>query len=422
MVNSIIDYAKILLKENLCKNIGGVIAVKTDDNSMLVTKKNADFSMLTEANIIKISLNDNNSDYAIFSNIFKHKASISCILHTNPANISTCANVGVEIPAVLDDMAQIVGISCKVACCADKIVKSLNSGRNCCLLKNDGAICTGRSLNEAYTASLVLEKACKVFIEASVLGGAKPINKLEAKLMNIIYKKKYSKQADKDTALADLKPANKFTEERLIIIGSGKRLLKSNLVQGTWGNTSIKLNATQMLVTPSGRDYVTLHEEELPIVEIADPSIWNGGLKPTSERKIHAAVLRDNTELNAVIHSHPTYGSILASAHCDLDVILPEHIAILGNKIYVSSYGLPGTKKLCKGTVEGFSKSKKGTFMANHGVLSAGKTMDEAFDIIQAIEDACKVFIEKKTLEATGAKAFSIDLLHNYFAKMYTAK
>ena len=66
-------------------------------------------------------------------------------------------------------------------------------GRNAVLLANHGAICLGRDIEEAYTCCLVLEKACKAFVEGEFLGGAKSISKFEAHLLHQYYLRKYSK-------------------------------------------------------------------------------------------------------------------------------------------------------------------------------------------------------------------------------------
>lgn len=66
------------------------------------------------------------------------------------------------------------------------------------LMANHGAVCVGRNLEETFVVCQVLEKACKAFIEAEFLGGAKSINKFEAHLMHQIYIRKYSGEADKN--------------------------------------------------------------------------------------------------------------------------------------------------------------------------------------------------------------------------------
>jgi L-fuculose-phosphate aldolase len=105
-----------------------------------------------------------------------------------------------EVPAVLDDLVQIIGPTVRVADYAlpstramvKKTLKSLK-GRNAALLANHGAVCLGRDMEEAFVACQVLEKACKAFIEGEFLGGVKSINRFEAVLMHQVYLKKYSK-------------------------------------------------------------------------------------------------------------------------------------------------------------------------------------------------------------------------------------
>ena len=98
-------------------------------------------------------------------------------------------------------MAQLIGPTVRVTDYARSSTRKMNkvilkalSGRMACLLANHGAVCIGRDLDEAFLVSQVLEKACRVFIEAEFLGGAKSINKVEAYLMHQYYLNKYSKE------------------------------------------------------------------------------------------------------------------------------------------------------------------------------------------------------------------------------------
>ena len=117
-------------------------------------------------------------------------------------NASTVAAARREVPPILDDMTQIIGPTVRVAEYAlsstkkitKKTVKALR-GRNAALMANHGAVCVGRDLEEAFVVCQILEKACKAFIEAEFLGGAKSINKFEAYLMHQFYLRKYSPKA-----------------------------------------------------------------------------------------------------------------------------------------------------------------------------------------------------------------------------------
>ncbi|MCR4660437.1 MAG: class II aldolase/adducin family protein, partial [Clostridia bacterium] len=176
----------------------------------------------------------------------------------------------------------------------------------------------------------------------------------------------------------------KEIELRQLVKDSGVKLLEENLVQGTWGNISVRLDEDNMLVTPTGLDYNHLTPEDMPIVQISDPDNWHDGKKPTSERKIHAAVLESRPEINACIHSHPVFATIMASCRMPLPAFNDELKNVMGGDVFVGSYGLPGTKKLKEGTVMAL-QGRNACFMANHGVFCVGKTMEEAFDVLRLL-------------------------------------
>ena len=208
----------------------------------------------------------------------------------------------------------------------------------------------------------------------------------------------------------------KDTEKTLrqLVKDSGVKLLEENLVQGTWGNISVRLDEDHMLVTPTGLDYNHLTPEDMPIVQISDPSVWSDGKKPTSERKIHAAVLASRPEINACIHSHPVFATIMASCRMPLPAFTEELQEVMGGEVKVGAYGLPGTKKLKEGTVEAM-QGRNACFMANHGVFCVGKTMEEAFNVLRVLEKSVYEFIKRKTLEKTGEKEYSDELLFKVF-------
>ncbi len=204
-------------------------------------------------------------------------------------------------------------------------------------------------------------------------------------------------------------------ELRKILTESGLYLLENNLVQGTWGNTSIRVDDKYMLVTPSGLDYTSLTPEDMAMVNI-ETLEWTGKLKPTSEKGIHAGIYMSRPDVNVVIHTHPNYCSVLASSRTPLPAMDDNFKTLIGGEARVGKYGLPGTKKLCKGTVEAM-EGRNACLMANHGVLCAGTSMENAFEVISAMEKYSKLFVEKTLLEKTNAKEFSDELLYDYFSK-----
>jgi len=144
------------------------------------------------------------SELKLHGELYKSRKKVNAVIHTHQQNASTVAAARVEIPPILDDMAQILGPTIRVADYAlpgtKKIVKATIKalkGRNAALMANHGAIVVGSDLEEAFVAAEVLEKVSKSFIEASFLGEAKSINKFEAWFMHQYFIRKYSKQKKK---------------------------------------------------------------------------------------------------------------------------------------------------------------------------------------------------------------------------------
>lgn len=210
-----------------------------------------------------------------------------------------------------------------------------------------------------------------------------------------------------------------FTEKELrqMVKDAGVRMLEENLVQGTWGDISIRLDEKHALVTPSGLDYVVMTPDDLPVVDI-ETLEWTGPRKPTSERKIHAAILRARPEINVVLHSHPTWGATFASTHLSLPAFNDKMKKYLLGDVRCAKYGLAGTKKLTKNTVAAM-EGRNACFLANHGVFVCGKTLEDAFEACRALEEGCKTYIEQKTVEKAKADKYTTELSLELFKKTY---
>lgn len=180
-------------------------------------------------------------------------------------------------------------------------------------------------------------------------------------------------------------------EIRQAVKDAGVRLVASGLVQGTWGNISIRLDDNRMVVTPSGLDYTRLKPEDMVVVDI-NTLEYDSPIKPTSEKKIHAAVYRERKDINAVIHSHPLNCSSVAAARVELPVMSSEMEKLVGGSARVGEYGLPGTKKLTAATVAALG-GRNACLMANHGVLTCAGSIDEAFEVCRIMEESAGLFI-----------------------------
>jgi len=202
-----------LVKEGLVARSWGNISVRVDEKNMLITPSGRTYESLKPEEIVLMNYKTlaydgkikPSSEYHLHTMIYKQRKEINAVIHTHQMNATTVATARREVPPILDDMVQIIGPSIRVSKYtlagtrkfAKNAIKALR-GRQAALLANHGAVCIGRNIEEAFAVSEVLEKACKAFIEAEFLGGAKTISKFSATIMHQVYLKKYSRQEEKN--------------------------------------------------------------------------------------------------------------------------------------------------------------------------------------------------------------------------------
>ena len=180
---------------------------------------------------------------------------------------------------------------------------------------------------------------------------------------------------------------------REMLVEYGKKLVQSGLVQGTWGNISVRIDDTYMLTTPSGIDYIRLKADDMVKVQIDDMS-YEGINKPTSEKELHAAIYKQRPDIGAIIHTHSKYSSVFAAANKDMPV-LEEYADSLGNIVKLAEYALPGTKNLANNTVLALGIGVC-AIMANHGMVACGEDMEKAFENCVKTEENGKKYLLTK--------------------------
>jgi L-fuculose-phosphate aldolase len=204
------------------------------------------------------------------------------------------------------------------------------------------------------------------------------------------------------------------------ICAMGRTLLAEGLVAGTWGNISVRLDATHMAITPTGEDYATLAPDDVPVVDLADGTF--SGKKPSSEWKLHAAIYRSRSDVNAVIHTHSMNASTVAAARRDVPPILDDLAQIIGPGVRCAPYALPSTKKIVRVTMRALA-GRNAALLANHGAVCVGRDLPEALTCCRILEKGCRAFIEAEFLG--GAKPLprvEAALMHQFYLRKYARK
>ena len=185
-------------------------------------------------------------------------------------------------------------------------------------------------------------------------------------------------------------------KEREQVIEYSLKLLSERLTNGTAGNVSI-FNRKKGLVaiSPTGVNYSELTPEMISIVDLEGKLIE--GLKPSSELEMHMILYRNREDVNAVIHTHPVYTTVLACLRQDLPAI-DYMIAVTGaTKVRCAEYASYGTKELAENAYKAMGSSLA-VILANHGLTTAGKDIANAFNITVQVEYISNLYIKARNI------------------------
>ncbi len=180
-------------------------------------------------------------------------------------------------------------------------------------------------------------------------------------------------------------PAN-FVDE---IIEVGRLLYNRSLIAGTEGNISVRLDNERILITPSGLPKGHLSAEDLVVID-SEGRQMEGRRAASSEFPMHLRVYSRRPEVNACVHSHAPFATSFAVAGVQLaDNVLPEAVLFLGS-IALTEYAPPGTEAVGD-SLEPFIDNSTAFLLRNHGVLTIGRDLREAFYRHETVEHYARI-------------------------------
>ncbi len=205
-------------------------------------------------------------------------------------------------------------------------------------------------------------------------------------------------------------------QAKLDVVKAGKLLCEKGLIQRTWGNVSCRIDNNTFVITPSGRDYLSLTADDIVLVKIDDLS-YEGDIKPSSEKGVHAACYKLRSNVNFVIHTHQTMASLAGLSGYDINHLEGTPAQVIGKHVPLAAYGLPGTKTLKDGVTAAISRSSsKAVLMKHHGAVCMGTDLEDAFLVASELENACKAIFLERYRELTGRTIETFGSLCEYIS------
>ena len=191
-------------------------------------------------------------------------------------------------------------------------------------------------------------------------------------------------------------------ELRNEIVAVSRALDDAGLVPSKSGNVSCRV-AGGFLITPSGVPYQQLQPGQVVALD-ASGAVVQGGLRPSSEWPMHAAIYAHRPEVAAIVHTHSPRATALACARLGIPAF-HYMIALAGGDIRCMPYATFGTDELAGNAVCGL-EGRRAVLLANHGVVAVGASLRDAHAVAFEVENLASQYLD---LKAAGLDPVVLD-------------
>lgn len=176
--------------------------------------------------------------------------------------------------------------------------------------------------------------------------------------------------------------------KRQAIIDACRRMNALGINQGTSGNISIR-HVDGLLITPTSVPYEAMTPDQ--IVFMAMDGSHAPGQKPSSEWRFHLDILKARPDVNAVVHAHPTYCTILAIMGMEIPPVHYMIAAAGGDSIRCAPYATFGTVELSEHAVRAL-EDRHACLLDHHGMIAVGKRLDKAMWLAVEVETLARQY------------------------------
>ena len=182
-------------------------------------------------------------------------------------------------------------------------------------------------------------------------------------------------------------------EKRKEVIKYSIKLNTTNLSPLRSGNISVRNienNVEGFLITPSGKKYDTLKEED--IVFVSSDGNHDTNLKPSSEWRFHKDIYLKKPDAKAIVHAHSPHATAVSAHGKDIPAFHYMIALAGGDSIKCAKYSTFGTQELSDNIIDAL-KNRKACLMSNHGQVAFGENLESSFELAEELENICHQYI-----------------------------
>lgn len=204
-----------------------------------------------------------------------------------------------------------------------------------------------------------------------------------------------------------------YEAQRVEICQVGKLLYDRGYVVSNDGNLSLRVAPDRLLVTPSGVGKGRMTPDMLVVTDL-EGNVLEGDRHPSSETKMHLEVYRCRPDVQAVVHAHPPVSTAFAVCRQGLETpYLAETVVGLGSVPCTPSFAMRSTDEVPK-SIRPYLPDHNAVLLANHGALTWGADLWQAFDRMETVEHTAKIFLNARRIGgAVGLSGRDVQRLHD---------
>ncbi|MFV0442449.1 MAG: class II aldolase/adducin family protein [Planctomycetaceae bacterium] len=176
----------------------------------------------------------------------------------------------------------------------------------------------------------------------------------------------------------------------------GRRVYNKGFAAANDGNISYRIGENEVLCSPTMICKGFMTPEDICMVDL-DGNQLAGKKKRTSEILLHLTIMKERPDVRSVVHCHPPHATAFAVTREAIpQCILPE-IEVFMGEVPLAPYGTPGGQSFAD-TVKPFLKATNTIILTNHGTVTFGKTLEEAYWKTEILDAYCRILILSKQL------------------------
>jgi len=185
-------------------------------------------------------------------------------------------------------------------------------------------------------------------------------------------------------------------KRKKLLLDVSRRMQREGLVVGPGGNTSIKEEGI-MWISPSGIPFMEMQVDDFVPIDMSTGKLLDTKLMPSSEVPLHYLIYQARPDINCIIHAHPPYVISLSAVNIHIEPLFPDFVVYLGSSVPEIEYVTPCTEEMGRLVAEKI-KNASSCILKNHGAVTIGKSIKEAYIRMQVLEAGAQILFQAKLL------------------------